>query len=114
MSFASKYNKRKLFNVDTTDFEYINTADLVKKDGIGKKYPLTAIYINSKSKYGESPVFATDKCLVNIPSHMTETAKQILEDDEAIQQINDGQVGFKLYEYTKDDKPYIGVEFVDM
>lgn len=114
MTFASKYNKRKLFDIDTTGFEYVTPIDLVTKHGLDYVYPLRAIYINSKSKYGESPVFATDSCFVNIPSHMTETAKQILDDEKAVEQINNGQVGIKMYAYTKDDKPYIGVEFVDM
>ena len=114
--FASKFNKMRKFDVDTTNFEYESLADLYNDNGADKVYPLTAIYINRKSKFGDAPVLATDSCFVNAPSHMMDVATEILADDEAIASINNGEVGFKIYVYTntKFNRDCFGINFVDM
>lgn len=115
MSKFSKFNKTKKFNVDTSEFEYISLAELW--DGNPETvYPITAIYINTKSKFGAAPVIATDKNLVNAPAHLLETCQEILHDDEAIQMINDGKAGFKVYIYHNDkfNVDCFGLEFVDV
>ena len=114
--FASKYNRARKFNVDTNNFEYQSLADLYNNNGKEMVYPLTAIYINSKSKFGEAPVLATNDCFVNAPSHMLDVARDILADDEAIADINNGKVGFEIYIYHNDkfNRDCFGVNFVDM
>lgn len=114
--FANRFNKGRKFDVDTSNFEYESLADLFNANGKDKVYPLTAIYINTKSKFGDAPVFATDTCFVNVPSHMLDTAKEILSDDDAIDDINKGRVGFTIYPYTaeKFNRDTFGVNFVDM
>lgn len=114
--FASKFNKTRKFDVDTSKFEYESMADLFNEHGKDKVYPLTAIYINSKSKFGDAPVLATDTCFVNAPSHMLDTAKEILADDEAVAAINNGEVGFTIYAYTaeKYNRDTFGINFVDI
>lgn len=116
MSFATKFNKGRKFEINTEGFEFASRADLIKRDGEGAVYPLTAIYINTKSKYGSHPVFATDKFFVDAPNHMLEIAEDILLDAEAISQINDGKVGFALYTFKSDkyNVESIGIKFVDM
>lgn len=114
--FTSKFNKGRKFDIDTTNFEYASLEDLYSSNGKEKVYPLTAIYINTKSKFGEAPVFATDECFVNAPSHMLDTAKEILADEEAIADINSGKVGFEIYSYIaeKFNRTCFGINFVDM
>lgn len=114
--FASRFNKGRKFDVDTTHFQYESLADKFNNDGSGVVYPLTAIYINNKSKYGKAPVFATDTCFVNAPSHMLDVANEILADDEAIAAINNGEVGFVIYPYTaeKFNRECFGINFVDL
>ena len=114
--FANRFNKGRKFDVDTTNFHYESLADLFNNDGAGVVYPLTAIYINTKSKYGKAPVFATDKFFVNAPSHMLDTANEILLDDDAIAAINKGEVGFTIYPYTaeKFNRDCFGINFVDL
>lgn len=116
MSFASKYNRTRKFDIDTTGFEYAALADLFNDNGANKVYPVCGIYINTKGKFNDSPVIATDKCYVNFPAHMTDTCREILQDADAIDEINKGHVGFKIYTYhqAKYDKDCFGVEFVDM
>lgn len=114
--FTSRFNKGRKFDVDTTNFQYESLADLYNTYGKEKVYPLTAIYINTKSKFGEAPVFATDEGFVNAPSHMLDTAKEILADDEAVADINSGKVGFEIYPYKaeKFNRDCFGINFVDM
>lgn len=116
MSFSAKYNRGKKFDIDTTGFQYDNPADLYKAYGEEKVFPLTAIFINDKSKFGDYPVFATDKNFVNAPSHMLDIANEILSNTDDIQAINDGKVGFSIYEYTSEkyNKTAYGIKFVDI
>jgi len=114
--FASKFNKQRKFDIDTSKFTYESLSDMFNNDGSGVVYPLTAIYINTKSKYGNAPVLATDTCFVNAPSHMLDTAREILADEEAVAAINNGEVGFTIYPYTaeKFNRDCFGVNFVDI
>lgn len=116
MKFANRFNKGRKFDVDTTNFQYESLADLFNRNGKDKVYKLTAIYINRKGKFGEAPVFATEDCFVNAPSHMVEVVNEILTDDEAIASINRGEVGFKIYPYVaeKFNRDCFGINFVDL
>ena len=116
MSYFSKFNKGRKFDFDTTGFEYRSLAELYNENGANQVYPLTAMYVNSKSNFGVAPVFATTDCFVNIPSHMVDVVNQILADEEAIKAINEGKIGFVIYPYTqkKFNKTCYGVNFVDI
>ena len=65
---------------------------------------IKGLYISTKGLYDDSPVFETDEYLVNIPSHMTETCEDILRDEEAIEEIKTGKVGFTIRQYEKNLK----------
>lgn len=100
MGVASRFNRGKKFNFEIPDnFEYRSLHDLFNDNGEDFVYKVNAIYINKKSKYGESPVVATDNELVNLPKHLTEIAKEILLDKECVEQINNGEFGFTIYTY---------------
>ena len=116
MSFANKFNKGKKFDFNTEGLEYTSLADLYNANGEKAVYTLRAIFINNKSKYGEAPVFATDKALVNAPSHLLDTVKEILADNDAIASINGGKVGFTIYPYKaeKFNVDTFGIKFVDL
>lgn len=116
MSFANRFNKGKKFDFNTEGLEYVSLADLYNANGEDAKYLLKAIFINKKSIYGESPVFATDKCLVNIPTHLLDTVKEILSDNDAIASINNDAVGFTIYPYKaeKFNIDTFGIKFVDL
>lgn len=99
MSFAKKFNKQKLFNIDTTEFEYYSLEEMYESDD--EVYPVRGLYINKKSMYGPAPLLATDEYYVNLPEHMLDDVMNILEDRLAIADINRGVVGFKIYKYEQ-------------
>lgn len=120
MSFASKYNKGRKFNINTTGFGYISLSDLYNANGKNCVYPLYAIYINTKGKYADNPVFVTEISgsgyFVNVPAHMTDTARAVLLDGEAINAINAHKVGFIIYKYHENhfNRDCLSVEFRDI
>ncbi len=110
----TKFNRR-LFDIDTKDFNYYSLKEITESSG-ETEFPLRAIYINRKSQFGDSPVFATDSCFVNIPSHMLDACLDILEDSEAVEAINDCRVGFKVETYKATNygnKECYSVSFID-
>lgn len=114
-SFA-KLNKRK-FNVDTSAMSYVSLETLYNEHGADMVYPLLAVYINTKSEFGDSPVFVTTDCMVNIPHHMVDIAEQILASQEAIDGINEERAAFQIYQYTASNyggRICYGVTLIDM
>ena len=114
MSFAKTFNKVS-FSVDTTGFDYCKLKDLYDTKHKEKVFTLNGLFV-SPSPLGESPVFicADLKKLVNIPSHLTSTAKAILSDVDAVETIERGKVGFSIYTYESHKKECYGVKFVDL
>lgn len=91
----SKFNKERLFDIDTSDFEYTNLEELYNANGANFVYELRGVYIGTKSIYDpEAPMVATDREYVNIPVHQLPEIKQMLADKLAIREINEGNAGF--------------------
>lgn len=116
-SFASKFN-RTTFDIDTTDFQYTKLADIFNSENEGGKdvvHQINGLYAH-KSQLGDSPVIIDEenKRLVNLPSHTAETVREILADDEAVQTIKDGKVGYTIYEYESHGKKCYSISFVDL
>ena len=114
-SFASRFRKVR-FDLDTSNFVYASLADLFNQYGKNKVYPFYAVYINRKSKFGESPVVATESEFVNLPKHLLSDCEVMMNDPEICEEINAGKCGFRIYQYT--DSRYgrkcFGVEWVDI
>lgn len=115
-TFASKYNKTG-FGIDTTDFEYTKLSTLFNSEKDGGSdviHDINGIYVN-KSPLGFSPVIidSANSKLVNLPQHMAETCQHILADDEAVELIKQGKVGYTIYEYETRGKKCYSIRFVD-
>ena len=115
-SFASKFNKTS-FGIDTTDFKYTKLADLFnspENGGGDVVHDINGLFVH-KSQLGDAPVVidAANHLLVNLPSHTTETCREILADSDAVQAIKDGKVGYVIYEYDSHGKKCYGINFVD-
>jgi hypothetical protein len=118
-TFASKLNKNKpVFNVDTTDFNYIKLADLYNSKEHGGKdaiHVINGVFIN-ESQYGPNPVIISEqyKALINLPKHMAGAIKEILADPELVQVVKDGKAGFKIYTYESHNRECYSINFVDL
>lgn len=115
-NFASKYNKGLGFTRKPVENAvYTNLKELYSKYEEKKIYVVQALYINTKSKFGDSPVALVNGNLVNLPSHLTETVKEMLKDEELISAINEDKFGFKIYHYeTKNGKQGYSVNWIDI
>mgnify|MGYP001187637654 FL=1 len=101
MSILEKYNKKPLFEYDNQkERDYINLRGLVQRYGIDKVYEIHALFINTKSRFGEAPIIVTENYFVNAPKHLTDTVKQMMNDTDVIELINNRQAGFSIYEYV--------------
>lgn len=118
MSFAKKHNKGGvLFDINIEDFKFTTLKDLYENDAKAV-YGVDGIFINNKSKYGSHPVIINTALdmLVDLPKHMLDDVKKILEDPEDVELIKSGKVGFSIEEYK--DKNYgktcYGVKWEDI
>ena len=129
MSFAKKYNKERLFEVDNEGLEYVSGEDLLNKYGKDAVYEVSALYISKAGLYGDSPIARVTVSsyfldaghndytyLLNMPKHMTDVVKEILSDHASVNDIRNRKVGIKLYPYHSDNynKDCVGVEWVDL
>lgn len=115
-SFASTFNSTN-FGIDTTDFPYVKLIDIYhsKKDGGGDVvHPINGMYVH-KSQLGDSPVIidAENKRLVNLPSFIGATVREILANSDAVDAIKANKVGYTIYEYESHAKKCYGITFVD-
>ena len=125
VSFSKKYNTKKLFDIDTSEFDYRKLEELYNEDVdtdedtgelIQPVYTVWAIYINTKSMYEVSPVAALKDCYVNLPAHVLDSCKDMLKDPLAVAAINAGHLGFRveMYHQKRFDKDCYSVEWVDL
>lgn len=116
MGIMDKYNKGGVvFDIDIKDFKFKTLEELFKaKDTV--KW-IDGLYINKKSSFGYHPVaiIIKDEMLVDLPSHLTEDVKAILQDPEAVEAIKNGKVGFQIeeYEQKKYKKTCYGIKWVE-
>lgn len=95
--FTERYNKGGNYEKSAPkNAEYCKLEDLEEK----VIYPIDALYINTKGKFGDSGVILSGNKLINLPQHLTETIKQMRSDEELTTDINKGLFGFTVYKYT--------------
>ena len=89
----------KKFNYELTDrHEYKKLGELYEEDK-DRIYFVRMFYTNKKSMFGENEVVVTDNYIINLPKHLTETVKKIVNNEEYVKLINEGKFAFKIYEY---------------
>lgn len=113
MSILNKYNNKPKFEYDNKkEREYINLRGLVDNNGINQVYDVHALFINTKSRFGDAPIIVTNDYMVNAPHHLLETVKEMIYDSEVVQLVNDRKVGFKIYAYQGRNGNGYSVEWV--
>lgn len=118
MSIAAKYNRGKLFNVNTEGYEYKGLEELFKENGSDYEYAVRGIYINHKSQFGDAPVAICDGFFANLPQYLLDDAMDMMRDQEAIDAMNAGTFGFTIEPYEKEvgkkTKTCYGVHWIDL
>ena len=65
---------------------------------------MDCLYINTKSQYGEAPVAGVadvkEPYMVNLPKHLLDQVRDMLNDTEAIEAIQLGRAGFVIRTYN--------------
>lgn len=121
-SFSNQYNRERLFDIDTTDLEYHELADLYCDDHPAR-FIVEGLYINTKGLFEDRPcvVAHTEDGLfrgyINLPAHLTETCREILRDKNAVAAINAEKVGFIIYSYIArnyNDKECYSIKWIDL
>ena len=110
-----KFNHNNIFDVDTKDFKWVDLKTLYNTDPHAE-HKVLGFFTNSKGKFGTEPVAIIDGFLVNLPRHLLDTINQMLDDNEVIEYIKDGHVGFTIYEYHSNtyDKDAYSVTWLDL
>ena len=115
MTFAKRFNKGQSFNIDTRDYNYVKMSELYAKEGDDTVHKVDGMFLH-KGKLGMQPVFIDieNKALVNAPAYLCDTVKEILNDEEAVNAIKAGKVGYTIREYESHGKKCYAVNWVDM
>lgn len=116
MAKFSKFNKQRMFTIDTSSFDYVTLEDLYTENGPDHKYCLRGLYIGTKSNFDpEVPIAAIDGTYVNLPVHQLEEVKNILADKSAVAAINAGEAGFIInqYEQKRYSRTCYSAEWID-
>ncbi len=114
--FTDKYNKTfaKFVFEPKEDFTFHSLKDMYNGKKGDNKYIVLGIYINRKSKYGDAPVIVSKDCYINLPKHLLDTVKEMLEDEELVTAINNREFGIEVYEYETNGNTRYSVNWVDM
>lgn len=84
-------------------FEYDNEKerDYIKLGELdmSKTYPIEALFINTKGKFGDQGVIISGDYIVNLPNHLTEMIKEMRQDSEMVDAINQRLFDFEIYEF---------------
>lgn len=117
MSLATQLNKvhgNNPFKIDASKFDFINLESLYNKDGEGTSYKVLGVYINKKSKFGDAPVAIIDGFKVNLPKHLLDDIQIILDNDDMIQSIIDGHLGFQIEPYNNARGHFYTIRWIDL
>lgn len=105
-NLLGQFNSNRRFTFEATDdMPYTSLAELYATHGADAVFPLRALYINKKSKYGDAPVAITDFAFVNLPKHLLSTVDDMINDREVVKAINDGHAAFQVIQYVPRNYP---------
>ena len=121
MSFATKHKKGAIdWGINTENFEYFKLSDLYEMNGPDATYTLKGLFINKNKpekqlkEFGASPVGILEDKLINLPNHMVKEVEEILQDEEDINSIMNGEAVFKIRQYESHAKTCYGVDWQEV
>lgn len=108
------FNKGKSidWNYKTEGFEFKNASELE----VGKVYPIHGCFTTPDSGYGVGGIIILDDCLMNVPASYVDTVKDIMADEETVEEIKAGKAGVKIDTYVskKFKRTGYSLEFVEL
>lgn len=112
MSFASQLNSKRNRNlgVDTTNFNYIKLSELFSGNDPETVYTVLGCYQHD-GQYGLESVVIIDGFMVNLPHHLNEDVKAIMDN---IDIIENHKLGFKIVPYTSKYGKFFTVQWIDL
>ena len=100
----TKFNKGAVLFTDNERLEDFKTLEeLFTENGKDKTYPVKGVY-SYKSSYGDGCFIKSDGFNISLPNHLLDTIKNIREDIESVNAINEGKISVSIYAYTLPDK----------
>lgn len=110
----SRFNHTNIFDVDTRNFKWVNLETLFNTDP-DKTYTLLGLFTKG-SKFGKEPDAIIQGYKVNLPRHLLDTVEDMLDDNQVIEAIKAGKVGFKVYSYHSNtyNKDAYSVTWLDL
>lgn len=112
--FSRKYNRTQ-FNYDSKkERSFTKPSHLVSEFGLEFIHKVEGIYINEDTQFGRQGVIVTADYRINAPIHLTGQLHEITRDDESVQLVNDGKVGFKFEAYENEHGIQYTVKWVDL
>lgn len=114
MGVASKYNRGNRFTTEIPkNLPFIKLSEL---GATNTPFIILTMWINTKGKFGAHHVIATPSGIVDFPNSMTETVREMIKDDEVIEAVNNGKLGFTVRKYhsNKYNRDAYTADFVDL
>lgn len=110
----SRFNHTSIFDVDTKNFKWVSLETLFNTDP-DKTYTLLGLFTKG-SKFGKEPDAIIQGYKVNLPRHLLDTVEDMLDDNQVIEAIKAGKVGFKVYSYHSNtyNKDAYSVTWLDL
>ena len=112
-------NRGNKFTIDTTGFEYKSLSELYNETSPDIVFSVHGAYIGKfyskrEKKEVECCFVASDGYFISLPAHLVDTVKEILTDQECVDQMNGGGAGLVVRPYEKDGETYYTADFVDV
>lgn len=117
MSISRFNNEVVKFDFEPSkDFEFKTLEELYKTNGKEKVYTVKGMFINDKSRYGDSPIVVGETSFINLPKHLLNVVNEIRQDNKLVDDINNNKVGFTIYEYHQEkyNRTCYSVNWIDL
>lgn len=111
-SFAKQLNRKRHrdFDINTEGFNYVKLVDLYNENGADKVYTVLGCYQHN-GQFGLESVLIIDGKFVNLPKHLNDDVKAIMDNMEV---IDNRQLGFKVIPYTSKFGQFFTIEWIDL
>lgn len=114
MTFAKRHFVPK-FDIDVGEevFFGVSLNQLESEVGYGVPIPLRALYLTRQPDQTVATA-VIDNRLVTLPKQMVASVGEILRCPESVDDINQGKVGFEIYQCRAVNFHQLGVRWVDL